>query len=81
MKTVKLTPEQDKEWEKIFEISLNNGASEKKADKEAFEHICSFWPELKKTNKLAIKVKKSNPKAFKNLNKFHGFFDTSNDID
>lgn len=51
-KVVKLTAEQDKEWEKIFEISLNEGMSDSKAEKQAFKHIASIWPELKDADKI-----------------------------
>jgi hypothetical protein len=55
MKTINkytLSPEQDKEYVKIFESAKGLGLSDKKADKEAHEHICKIWPEIKKFDKV-----------------------------
>jgi len=51
-KAVKLTAQQDKEWEKIFETALNAGKSESEADKEAFEVLSQKYPELKHVKRI-----------------------------
>ena len=50
--TLKLNPAQDREWEKAFSDAKNNGASDKEADKIAFAHLCTMWPELRDVEKI-----------------------------
>jgi hypothetical protein len=49
MKTVKLTPPQTKLLDKLFEINLNNGMSESKAEKDAIKGLKEDYPELNQT--------------------------------
>lgn len=43
-----LTVEENKRWEQLMAIGLNNGLADEQADKEAWEGLCEEFPRLRK---------------------------------
>lgn len=46
-KLVELTAEQDRVWQSLFAIAANNGATDERADREAWDGLCEQFPKLK----------------------------------
>lgn len=45
MKTI-LTPEENKRWEQLMAIGLNDGLTDSQADKGAWRGLCEEFPRL-----------------------------------
>jgi hypothetical protein len=45
-KLVTLTPEQDKIWQSLFAIGVNDGETDEQADRSAWEGLVEQFPEL-----------------------------------
>lgn len=61
--TAKLTPEEDRAWEKAFEYYLNEGKTDSQADRLAARDVRMEFPRLKKFRKFAANPRRKNPSA------------------
>jgi hypothetical protein len=52
IKTYKLNEEQSNLYDKVMADGLNNGLSDLKADKIAFDELCKQYPHIKKFDKI-----------------------------